>query len=155
MSELARLKTLTYNVIMSILSIRFKRKSVHERLRRRADERGESVSGLGERFIDEGLRMEAHPGIAFRDGPSGRRAGLAAGPDVWEIAGMLRGLEGSPEERIAECSARLRIAVTSVRVASAYYAEFRDEIDAEIAANQEAADRELVAWETERRLLSS
>jgi hypothetical protein len=28
--------------------------------------------------------MEEHPGIAFRDGPSGRRAALAGGPDVWE-----------------------------------------------------------------------
>ena len=28
--------------------------------------------------------MEDHPGIAFRDGPTGRRAALAAGPDIWE-----------------------------------------------------------------------
>lgn len=44
--------------------------------------------------------MEAHPGIVFRDGPSGRRAGLAAGPDVWEVVGLLRGLSGSVEERV-------------------------------------------------------
>ena len=43
----------------------------------------DSISSIGERQIDEGLRMEAHPGIVFRNGPSGRRAGLAAGPDVW------------------------------------------------------------------------
>ena len=45
----------------------------------------DSISSIGERQIDEGLRMEAHPGIVFRNGPSGRRAGLAAGPDVWEV----------------------------------------------------------------------
>jgi hypothetical protein len=28
--------------------------------------------------------MMAHPGIVFKDGPSGRRAALAFGPDVWE-----------------------------------------------------------------------
>lgn len=140
---------------MSILSIRFKRDRVHERLRRRAAERGESASWLGERLIDEGLRMDAHPGIVFRDGPSGRRAGLASGPDVWEMASLLRDLEGSPEERIAECSHRLWIPVTHVRVASRYYAEFCDEINAEITANEEVADRELAAWEAERRLLGS
>jgi hypothetical protein len=41
--------------------------------------------------------MDDHPGIVFRDGPTGRRAGLAAGPDVWEVVSALRstGLEGN------------------------------------------------------------
>lgn len=147
--------TIAYNVFMSILSIRFKRERVHDRLRLRASERGESASGLGERLIDEGLRMDAHPGIVFRDGPSGRRAGLASGPDVWEVASLLRTLEGSPDARIAECARRLGISATQVRIASRYYAEFPDEIDAEVAANAQAADRELAAWEAERRLLGS
>ena len=36
--------------------------------------------------------MDDHPGIVFRDGPTGRRAGLAAGPAVWEV---IDGLEPS------------------------------------------------------------
>src|SRR3712207_1528242 len=46
-------------------------------LRRLADlagRRGVSVSSTMERLLDEALRREAHPGITFRDGPSGRRA---------------------------------------------------------------------------------
>ena len=41
--------------------------------------------------------MDDHPGIVFRDGTAGRRAGLAGGPDVWEVIGALRstGLEGN------------------------------------------------------------
>ena len=98
--------------------------------------------------------MEAHPGVVFRDGPSGRRAGLASGPDVWEVAGLLRGLSGSVEERVANAAVQLGLTESQVRSTSRYYAEFTDEIDAEIALNDDIADRELAAWENERRLLS-
>jgi hypothetical protein len=39
--------------------------------------------------------------ITFRDGPTGRRAGLIAGPDVWEVAMWLDDL-GSVEDRAVE-----------------------------------------------------
>ena len=146
--------TVGYTVIMSVLSIRFKRPGAYERLRRGAARRDESISSVGERLIDEGLRMEAHPGVVFRDGPSGRRAGLASGPDVWEVAGLLRGLSGSVEERVANAAVQLGLTESQVRSTSRYYAEFTDEIDAEIALNDDIADRELAAWENERRLLS-
>ena len=146
--------TVGYTVVMSVLSIRFKRPGAYERLRRGAARRAESISSVGERLIDEGLRMEAHPGVVFRDGPSGRRAALAAGPDVWEVAGLLRGLSGSVEERVANAAVQLGLTESQVRSASRYYAEFTDEVDAEVALNDEIADRELAAWENERRLLS-
>jgi len=143
-----------YTVTMTVLSIRFKRPGSYQRLKRGAARRAESISAAGERLIDEGLRMEAHPGIVFRDGPSGRRAGLAAGPDVWEVVGLLRGLSGRVEERAAAAAAQLGLAEAQVRATSRYYAEFTDEIDTEIAHNDDIADRELAAWENERRLLS-
>ena len=149
-----RMVTINYTVTMTVLSIRFKRPGAYERLKRGAARRAESISSAGERLIDEGLRMEAHPGIVFRDGPSGRRAGLAAGPDVWEVVGLLRGLRGSFEERVAAAAARLGLTEGQVRATSRYYAEFTDEIDAEITYNDDIADRELSAWERERRLLS-
>ena len=114
----------------------------------------DSISSVGERQIDEGRRMEAHPGIVFRNGPSGRRAGLAAGPDVWEVLALLRGLRGSVAERVAAAAAQLGLTEAQVRTTSRYYAEFTGEIDAEIAHNDDIADRELAAWENERRLLS-
>ena len=138
---------------MTALSIRFKRPGVYERLKRGAAERAESLSSAGERLIDEGLRMDAHPGIVFRDGPAGRRAALGTGPDVWQIVPLLQGLSGSLEERIAEAAEQLCLTERQVRAVSRYYAEFTDEIDAEIAHNLEASDRELAAWETARKLL--
>lgn len=32
------------------------------------------------------VRLDERPLVTFRDGPTGRRAGLIGGPDVWEIA---------------------------------------------------------------------
>ncbi len=146
--------TIDYNVVMTVLSIRFKREGAYERLRRHAAQHAEPISALGERLIDEGLRMADHPGIVFRDGPTGRRAGLAAGPDVWEVVVLLRGLRGSVERRFVKAADQLGLAVEQVRAASRYYAEFTDEIDAEVAFNEDVADRELATWQAERRLLS-
>ena len=143
-----------YNITMTVLSIRFRRPGAYDRLKRRAHQNAESISAVGERLIDEGLRMEAHPGICFRDGPSGRRAGLASGPDIWEVVGLLRGLRGSVEERAASVAAQMGLTSAQVRAAGRYYAEFTDEIDAELTRNDEAAEREMAAWERERQLLS-
>ena len=147
------MKNVDYNVVMPVVSIRFKQPDAYERLKRHAAQRAESISGLGERLIDEGLRMAAHPGIVFRDGPTGRRAGIAAGPDVWEVASLLRDLPGAVDERLTEAAGQLGLTVAQVRAASRYYADFPAEIDAQIAANDDAADRELATWESERRLL--
>lgn len=146
--------TSRYNVCVSILSIRFKHQDTYAALKRRAAQRRESASGLGERLIDEGLRMDTHPGIVFRDGPTGRRAGLAAGPDVREVALLLRSLGGAHDKRIADAAQRSGLTAAQVRTVSRYYAEYTDEVDAEIDAYQEAADRELALWERERGLLS-
>jgi hypothetical protein len=59
---------------------------------------GESQSQLAQRYIEEGLRMERYPGIVFRDGPTGRRAVLVGGPDVWEAMSTVLQAEGEPGE---------------------------------------------------------
>src|SRR5438552_3451792 len=75
------------------LSIRFD-PAILARLRKRARSvPGATPSGLAERLVDEGLRMAEHPGIVFKDGPTGRRAALALGPDVWEVAKVVRELD--------------------------------------------------------------
>ena len=72
---------------------------------------------------------------------------------MWEVAQLLQGLSGSVEERVANAAAQGGLAESQVRSTSCYYAEFAHEIDAEIAPNDDIADRELAAWENERRLL--
>ena len=46
---------------------------------------GLSHSGAAALLVEEGLRMDAHPGVLFREGAAGRRAVLVGGPDVWEV----------------------------------------------------------------------
>jgi len=105
-----------------------------ERLSKRARASGEeSRSRLAARLIDEGLRMDAHPGIVFRSGPGGRRAGLAGGPDVWEVARVLREIEPAGEEAITKISKLTELAIPQTRAVANYYFEFADEVDAWIA----------------------
>ena len=56
------------------------------RLEARAHPIRETRTGLAERYLEEGLCMDEHPGIGFVDGPAGRRAVLVGtGLDVWEV----------------------------------------------------------------------
>jgi hypothetical protein len=120
------------------------------RLDQRAHQIRETRTGLAERYLEEGLRMDEHPGIGFVDGPAGRRAVLVGtGLDVWEAIMVVKANRGSvpaaarylerPEERLRE----------AVR----YYAAFPDEIDDWLTRNQEAADREEAAARAERAVL--
>src|SRR5215472_9677510 len=74
------------------ISIRFE-DSLLARLRRRAATTASSTSALAQRLVDEGLRMVDHPGVIFKDGPTGRRAALVSGPDVWEVIKFLREID--------------------------------------------------------------
>lgn len=57
------------------------------------------------RFTEDAKHQLDHPGIVFRGPAHDRRAGVAAGPDVWEIVSRLQGLEGSEEQRVTALSA--------------------------------------------------
>jgi len=140
-------------MVTEVMSVRFP-KDVATRLRAAAAVLAETVSGLVQRLVDEGLRMSAHPGILFRAGPGGRRAGLVRGPDVWEVVGLLRSLDVRGDAAVAEAAAWLGLSESEVRATLAYYGEFPDEIDVMIAANDEAAVRARAAWERQQRLLA-
>lgn len=111
------------------------------------------MSRLAERYIEEGLRADGHPGIVFRDGPAGRRAGLISGPDVWEIIGALRTVAEKGEARVATLAERLGLSESRVRAAIRYYTEYPTEIDDWIAANDAEADKLDAVLERERELL--
>ena len=90
--------------------------------------------------------MAAHPGIVFRSGPSGRRAALLRGPDVWQVVSLLRSLDARGEAAIAEAAEWLGAPVAAIRQALSYYGEFAAEIDDEIAANERASDMARSSW---------
>ena len=120
-----------------------------------ARRRGASVSSTIERLLDEALRREAHPGITFRDGPSGRRAGLVSGPDVDEIIRSLRAVqqEGAADV-VAAVAEMTSLTEAQVRAAVAYFADHRAEIDERIAANAQAADDLEAAWRRQQEILA-
>ena len=99
-----------------------------------------TVTTLVERFVREGLAMEEQPGIVFKPGPSGRRAALAGGPDVWEVVAALRGTTGTEAERIAALAHEFGIHERQVLFALNYAASNREEIEDRIRANDRALD---------------
>src|SRR6202142_4391314 len=106
------------------LSIRFA-PSLLARLRQRANAMtGASVAGLAQRLIDEGLRMADHPGAIFKDGPTGRRAALAAGPDVWEVIKFLREIDERGPAALDAAADALALDKGLVSAAVSYYADF-------------------------------
>jgi hypothetical protein len=150
-----------YNVAMSSTprAVRFDA-AVLERLRRYVRARpGLSVSALTSRFVDEGLRMEEHPGVLFRDGPSGRRAVLIGGPDVWEVVRVVRSARAAEPDLDAEAVVRLAVETmglrpAKVRIALNYWAAYPDEIEQQISEADEAERVAKELWQRERRLLS-
>jgi uncharacterized protein (DUF433 family) len=120
------------------------------RLEERAHQIRESRTGLAERYVEEGLRMDEHPGIGFADGPAGRRAVLlGSGPDVWEVIGTFR-QSGSSVEATARY---LELPESRIRAAVRYYAAFPAEFDVWLVRQRAAAEREEQAAERERALL--
>ena len=111
-----------------------------ERLERESKRQRVSRSKLARTLLEEGLRMEAHPGIVFREGPTGRRAGVSGGPDVWEVIG------GFPEGEFGDAAIKyvsefLSLPDWKVRAAVDYHRAFREEIDERIRLNMEEAER--------------
>jgi len=139
--------------VSAVVSVRFPDEVVH-RLREQAAGTAEPVSALAARLVDQGLRVAAHPEIVFRPGPSGWRAALLIGPDVWEIIGLIRSLDATGLAAIGEAAEWLSLTEAQVRTALGYYGAYPDEIDAQIAANDEAAQRAERAWRAQQELLS-
>lgn len=98
--------------------------------------------------------MDEHPGVQFRDGPSGRRAALAGGPDVWEVIATARVSGKRGDEAVAATTELLGLDLAQVRIAVRYYAAFPDEIDERVDRNLEQADEAEAAWMREQAALS-
>ena len=116
-----------------------------ERLERESHRMRMSRSEVARTLLEEGLRMEAHPGIVFRDGPTGRRAAVSGGPDVWEVIG------GFPEgdfrdEAVKYVAEFVSLPEWKIRAAVDYYREFREEIDERIRLNDEATAEGYAEW---------
>lgn len=116
----------------------------------RAAELGESRNGLAQRLLDEGLRLERHPLVYFREGASGLRRPALVGTRlyVWQVVDTLR-----TSDDVTDAAAYLGLTEAQMRAAAAYYADFGDEVDADAAQEREFAERERECWERAQQVL--
>lgn len=98
--------------------------------------------------------MADHPGVIFKNGPSGRRAALAYGPDVWEIVKFLREVDERGPAALAAAAEVFALDVNRISTAVSYYADYRDEIDAEIDAAERASVAAEQAWLVQQQLIA-
>ena len=101
-----------------------------EKWRRRFHQR--STSAALQLLLEEKLRQEAYDSISFADSSAGRQAYLTGtGLAVWEVMMVARAYEGDTR-RTAD---HLEIPERLVRAAVKYAADFREEIEVELAEN--------------------
>lgn len=105
---------------------------------------------LAQRYVEEGLRMDEHPLIIFADGPSGRRARLIGGPDVWEVIAVARDNGGD----LDETAAYLELSLGLVQAAASYYAAHPREVDERIERNRREAEEAHGAFMAAREALA-
>ena len=99
---------------------------------------GLSHSGAAALLVEEGLRMDAHPGVLFREGPAGRRAVLVGGPDVWEVIRAIKSARDDDSDLTGDAVLDLvaentGLARRTMDVAVAYFSDYPVEVDALIA----------------------
>ena len=117
----------------SSLLARLKRLSGRERI---------PVSQLVERYLEEAVRVEELPGIVFRSGPAGRRAGVVGGPDVWEIVRDVQAAkETGGKDPVGHVLETTDLGEEQVRLALAYHVAFPDEVDSRIAEEADLTAR--------------
>jgi uncharacterized protein (DUF433 family) len=119
-------------------------------LERRARDLGTNRTALVERYLREGLRVDGHPLIAFRDGLGGRRPALVGTRlDVWQVVETVRTSGG-----VEEAADYLDVPAGKVRAAMRYYASFKGEVDEWAGRMRERAEAEEQAWRREQEVLS-
>jgi hypothetical protein len=93
---------------------------------------GQSPDELAGALVEEGRRMQRHPGIVFRSGPAGRRASLIEGPDVWEVARVLRVLDWDDAGKRSLAERLTGLKPAKLETARRYYLDYSSEVDARL-----------------------
>ncbi len=100
-------------------------------IEREAKQSGKSWSETTSELLEEALRMRRVPGVAFAEGPSGRRAVVAgSGLDVWEVISTWKH-GGEDFEDLRRNYPWLTEG--QLRAALAYYDLYPEEIDARLS----------------------
>jgi uncharacterized protein (DUF433 family) len=109
--------------------------ATESKVRRLAAIEQRSYADMVRVLTEEAVRMREFPEIVFVDGPTGRRARLHGGPDVWEIVEPYV-LGGRTWEVVRDSYPHLPEG--ALRAGLRYYEQYPEEIDARIALNRAA-----------------
>jgi uncharacterized protein (DUF433 family) len=92
-----------------------------------------SLAEMSRLLIEDALKLREFPDIVFTEGPTGRRATLRAGLDVWEI--MEPYVLAGKDWNVLRASYP-EVDEATLRIALRYYEAYPEEIEARIARNQ-------------------
>lgn len=103
-------------------------------------------NSLVERLLAEALRTEPHPLITFRLGAAGRREPILIGTRILvrQVMPIVRA------EGLDQAAQTLDLPARLVQAAVAYYADFQDEVDADMAWAAEMEAHERARWERQQ-----
>lgn len=117
----------------------------------RAERVGVKFNQLTERYVQEGIRMDEHPLIYFREGATGRRPTLTGTRlDVATVISTVRQNSNSVEE----AGDYLRLPVSHVEACVRYYLAYKDEIDAWIEQDEEEAEAAEISWRKRQEIFA-
>ena len=114
----------------------------------RVGESGESRNAMVDRLLNESLRIEKHPFIRFITGASGKREAHIVGTR-WKVRQIIVTLKGE-KGQLDSVIKGFDLTELQVRAAVSYYADFSDEIDADIERESVDAEQQRVRWEREQ-----
>ena len=113
------------------ISVRLPR-AIEQKVRTLAAVEHRSLAEMVKLLAEEALKAREFPGITFTDGPTGRRATLINGPDVWEVIEPYF-VADKDWQALQESYPHLDEAL--LRTAVRYYEAYPGEIEARIALN--------------------
>ena len=113
------------------ISVRLPR-ATEQKVRTLAAIEHRSLAEMVKLLAEEALKAREFPEITFTDGPTGRRATLINGPDVWEVIEPYL-LADKDWQALRESYPHLDEAL--LRTAIRYYEAYPGELEARIALN--------------------
>ena len=117
----------------------------------RVGESGESRNAMVDRLLNESLRIEKHPFVRFITGAAGRREPHILGTR-WKVRQIIVTLQGE-KGQLDSVIKGFDLTEQQVRAAVSYYADFTDEIDADIERDSVDAEQQRVRWEREQSVI--
>ena len=117
----------------------------------RVGESAESRNAMVDRLLSESLRLEKHPFVRFITGASGRREAHILGTR-WKVRQIIVTLQGE-KGQLDSVVKGFDLTEQLVRAAVSYYADFTDEIDADIERDSVDAEQQRVRWEREQSVI--